>query len=207
MPQHEDTKWNLPPQLQINSPEALEKAEAFQKQLAQKANSPFAHLSPREQEQVNAARMIDHLSADLHRIDEELGKQDSEELREGRYALAARLAEAYATLGRFELAADADPREDHKAEHLEIIKAINRDNAEWCECAPGRSYIKKDLPQGFLIACSGCKTMNVVPTIPENLAEQRALRAKAQSLVKDMSPEDAAKTLRAAGHTSKLLKL
>lgn len=179
---NQDEKWSLPPQLQISNPDVLEKAEAFQKQLAQKANSPFAHLSPREQEQVNAARMVDHLSLDLARIDDELAKQENEELREGRTAIAARLAEAYATLGRFDMAADIDPRPEHKAEHLAILNAINRDPTEWCPCPPGRSFIKKELPQGTLLACSGCGTLNVVPgqLVPKILLEQKALRAKAQ---------------------------
>lgn len=202
MSQPDDEKWTLPLRLQINSPEALEKAEAFQKQLAQKANSPFARLSPQEQERINAARMVDHLSTDLVRIDDELAKQENKELREGRYAIASRLAEAYATLGRFDMAAEVDPREAHKAEHLAILEAINREPTK-CECAPGKSFIKRETPHGILIACSGCKTLSLVQVIPKDLADQRAMRAKAQSMVAGMAPDEASKTLKAAGHTTK----
>lgn len=196
----QDEKWYLPEALRITNPDVLEKAEAFQKQLAQKANSPFAHLSPREQEQVNAARIVDHLSVDLNRIDDELAKQENKELHEGRYAIASRLAEAYATLGRFQLALEVDPRETHRAEHLAILEALNRDTE--CECAPGKSFIKKELPQGTLISCSGCNTLRVVQTIPKNLADQKAMRAKARTMVEGMTPDEASKTLKAAGHTT-----
>lgn len=207
----DEGKWELPEALRITDPLVLAQSEQMRTELTKRAQSPFAHLSPQEQERHQAGIMATHLEGELQHLSEQIvkvltvGGGDLDELAEAKKAIAARLAEAYASLGRYDLAFEIDPRSEHRAEHLEILEAMKRPDDEWCECGPGRDFIKRDviLPNGerrILRACSGCKTVNLV-FIPKHLAQQRARRAKARTMVAGMSIEDAANHLRARGHT------
>lgn len=212
----DDGKWELPEQLRITDPLVLAQSEQMRAELSKRAQSPFAHLTPHEAERHNAGIMATHLEGELQHLSEQIarvltvGGGDLIELTEARKAISARLAEAYATLGRFDLAYEVDPRPEHRAEHLEILKAIKRPDEEWnCKCAPGRDFIKRDIitPDGqrkVLRACSGCGELNAV-AIPKHLAQQRGHRVKARAMVSGMSIEDAANHLRAKGHTTEEL--
>lgn len=210
----DDGRWELPEQLRITDPLVLAQSEQMRAELSKRAQSPFAHLTPHEAERHNAGIMATHLEGELQHLNEQIGRAivsysdgDLDVLKEAKMAIAARLAEAYATLGRFDLAYEVDPRPEHRAEHLEILKAIKRPDEEWnCQCSPGRDFIKRDIitPDGqrkVLRACSGCGELNAVP-IPSHLAQQRGHRAKARAMVSGMSIEDAANHLRAKGHTT-----
>lgn len=212
----DDGRWELPEQLRISDPLVLAQSEQMRAELSKRAQSPFAHLTPHEAERHNAGIMATHLEGELQHLNEQIGRAivsysdgGMDELKEAKMAIAARLAEAYATLGRFDLAYEVDPRPEHRAEHLEILEAINRPDDEWCPCGPGRDHIKRDLilPNGerrILRACAGCKTLNAV-TIPKHLAQQRGHRVKARAMVSGMSIEDAANHLRGKGHTHEKL--
>jgi len=165
--------------------------------------------------------MVEHLKKDLERVSlqvTEILTVDGEappqlqELQDARHHIAARLAEAYASIGRFDLAAEIEPREETRAEYVEILEAINRPDDEWCSCGPGRDYVLRDvlsLRHGRVMTarrCGGCKLLNVTG-LPPHIAEQRAHRAKAHALVAGKSPEEAKAVLTAQGHTAeKLIK-
>lgn len=216
----ENEKWSLPEALDLNkSPELLAKTLEWQQELAVRANSPFARLGPQEHARAQALRMIPDLQNSLNSVRDEIIKSslvnggDAPSLRDAREAehvLQARLAEAYAQTGRYDLAASVDPRPAHRDEWQSIMEAVLRDDDEICKCAPGREVVElevfsvkhgKVMP---LIKCSGC-TLRNVKVMPRELAQQRAHRAKAAELVKDAAPTDAAAILRAAGHTHEKL--
>lgn len=211
-------KWELPERLRLTNPDVLAQSEQMRADLSKRAQSPFAHLSPHDAERHNAGIIATHLEGELQHLNEELGRAITtyaddrlNELLEAQKAVSARLAESYATLGRYDLAAQTTPHQEQRKEYVEILEAINRPDDEWCPCAPGRDHIKRDitLPDGqrkVLRACSGCGGMNVVP-IPAHLAQQRAHRAKARQSTEGMSMEDATNHLRSKGHTTeKLIK-
>lgn len=222
MPREETEKWELPEALRITDPTVLAQSEAMRVDLAQRVNSPFARLSPQEQERARAAVMVDDLNRRLTYVDHQINEiemvdgNDSQanklqELREARIAISAQLAEMYAALGRFDLAAEVTPQLEARAEYVEILEAINRDDEAWdCQCAPGRDFIKKEvfsLKHNRMIPvrkCSGCEEMNAA-ALPEHLAEQRAHRAKARELVADKTTEEAKAALMAVGHTTERL--
>lgn len=213
MQPEQEEKYELPARFRLDTPEKVAAADEYQKELAAKVASPFASASAADMERARAARIATHLASELRRLDNEILKAtmvngcDAPALQpilEGRDSIAARLAEAYVAIGRYDLALDVDSREEHKAEHLKILQAIDRDDAHWCDCPPGRDFIKADIvtPDGrhrVLRACQ-CGSLNAVP-IPSHLAEQRAHRRTARQLAGHLSPREAADLLRARGHT------
>lgn len=221
-PDNPNEKWELPERLRITNPDVLTRANALAAELAVRVASPFGRLSPQEQERASAALMADHLKKDLERVNLQITEivlvdgRDSQsrkltELLEARYHISRRLAEAYVSIGRFDLAAEIDPRPESRDEYVEILEAINRDDGEWnCECAPGRDFIKREvfsLKHNRMMPmrkCSGCGEMNVAP-LPVHIAEQRAHRARARELVADKSPEEAKAILSREGHTTEKL--
>lgn len=221
-PDDPNEKWELPEQLRITNPDVIAKADAMAAELAIRVNSPFGQLSPQEQERANAAVMANHLKKDLERVSLQITEivmvdgQDSPssrllELRDARHHISARLAEAYASIGRFDLAAEIEPRAETRNEYIEILDAINRDDVEWaCQCAPGRDYIHREafsLKHQRVMPvrkCSGCGEMNAAP-LPQHIAEQRAHRAKAREMVLGKTPEEAKAILAVAGHTTEKL--
>lgn len=208
---HSEDKWELPEALKITNPDVLARADAMQSELALRVNSPFGHLNPQEQERANAAVMIEHLKGDLERVKTQLtdtdGATPKQELEDAVHQISARLAEAYASLGRFDLAAEIEPREETRAEYVEILEAINRPDDEWCGCAPGRDFVLRNvfsLKHGrvmFARKCGGCKTVNVT-SLPPHLANERAHRAQARGLVGEKTPDEAKAILTAQRHTT-----
>ncbi len=216
----ENERWSLPETLDLNkSPELLAKTLEWQKELSIRANSPFARLSPQEHARAQALRMIPDLENSLKSVRGEIAKStlvngnDSPSLRdayEAEHVLQARLAEAHAQTGRYDLAASIDPRPAHRDEWQSIMEAVVRDDDETCKCAPGREVVELEIFSVKhnrvmpLIKCSGCGK-RTVKVIPRELALQRAHRAKARELVGNAIPGDAGAILRKAGHTSETL--
>jgi hypothetical protein len=216
----ENEKWELPEALRISNPDVLKRADAMAAELAIRTNSPFGRLSPQEQERANAAIMAKDLRSNLTNVNRQIteiilvdGSEQTKrlnELQDARLQICARLSEAYASLGRFDLAAEMAPDLDVRKEYVEILAAINRDDGEWCECAPGRDHVLRDvfsLKHGRMVSirrCTGCKGLNAGP-LPVHLAEQRAHRAKAAGMVAGKTPEEAKAILSAQGHTTERL--
>jgi len=200
----------LPDSLKISNPQVLEQAEQMRADLIQRANSPFARMSPQEQTRARAFKISEELQNDLDIISEQIARGEAtHELKAAQFTIASQLAEQLAITGNYERAYEIDPREEYRAEYRGILEAINRDDEESCGCPPGRTFVKADvfsLKHGrtvTLIKCQ-CGYLNARPITAE-LSKQREHRAKAQSLVGDLSPADAAERLRAIGHTTKQL--
>lgn len=214
MANEDNEKWELPEPLRITNEQVAAQALEMAKELKPKAVSPFARLSPQEFERIRATARVSHIADDLHRVEDKLktsrGKDSVQKLREARHALAKRLAENLATIGRYDLAAGIAPDPEQQKEYAEVVRALVLDDSYRCQCAPGKKYVKKYVfsPKHQrmmpLVACAGCETMNVT-TLPGDLAKQQEARAKARVMVEGMSPDEAAKTLRAANHTTEKL--
>lgn len=212
MNEQQEEKWYLPEALDVTKSEsALSRSIELRKQLAPRAISPFARLSSQEFERVRAADRITHIADDLHRVDEELkterGRDSVEKLKEARIALAHRLAENLAIVGRYDLASELEPDPEQRKEYAAILSALVLDDSYSCKCAPGRLYVKqwifsqKHKRMMPLLACSGCGMLNVSP-LPDDLLKQKQAREKARELVEGKTPEEAAKILKAADLTS-----
>ncbi len=210
-------RWELPERLRITDPDVLAQSEQMRADLSKRVQSPFAHLSQDETERHNAGIMATHLEGERQHLQEQInevfnGQLPGElyEFTAAHHATSSRLAETYATLGRYDLAAETTPDEARRAEYIEILEAINRPDDEWnCQCAPGKDFIKRDIvtPDGqrkVLRSCSGCGELNIVP-IPKHLAQQRAHRTNARQMTIGMSKEDATAHLRSIGHTTQRL--
>jgi hypothetical protein len=233
MKENVNAKWHLPKSLQVTDEmmPAIEKAQA---EIAARVASPFASLTPQEQERARAQTLVKELTEQLQHVQKRISKvftrggaDHFDELLKTQRSLWRQLAEAHASTGRFDLAAEytddktAEERRQ-KAEYIRIWRAVWRDDSHFCACGPHRgsgknaslevpaSYVKKDIFSVAhnavmpLVACSKCKCMNVMP-LPKALAEQRSARAQAHALAGDLKPADAAARLREANHTTEAL--
>lgn len=213
MPNEDTEKWELPAPLRITNPKVAEASAEFQKQMAQSNPSPLAHVAPKELELQRAARMAEHLEQDYRRIIKQTYRAKAAELpslAEARNAVAARLAEAYATLGRYPEALLIDPRPEHRIQYRQVLRAIERPDGEWCNCPPGRKFVKEMVMSHVhgklmpMLGCGGCHGMNVTQLPPE-LEHQQSLESQAAQIAKGLPMDEAAKRLRAAGLTSERL--
>jgi hypothetical protein len=217
-------KWELPPALKA-TPERLEAWAAEQRKLAQRANSPFANLSPSEHARARASRHVEELTTALKFVEKKLGKvftsggaESFEELQAAQQGIWRQLAEAHATTGRFDLAAHYEYDRGEKARYLRYWRAVWRDDEHFCTCPPTLA----GLPQFFAVAdvwsvkhnrevilvrCGACKCLNVT-TRREVLApilEQRAHRRAAVATGARTRAEEA-RMLRGRGTKELLLK-
>lgn len=213
MPNEDKDQWHLPEPLRITNPKVAEASAEFQKQMAQSNPSPLAHVAPKELELQRAARMAEHLEQDYRRIIEQTYRAKAAglpSLSEARNAIAARLAEAYATLGRYPEALLIDPRPEHRIQYRQVLRAIERPDGEWCDCPPGADYVKETVMSHVhgklmpLRACGRCRGVNVTE-LPTHLEHQQSLESQAAQMVKGLPMDEAAKRLRAAGLTSERL--
>jgi hypothetical protein len=222
-----EEKWELPAALRV-TPENLADVEAWQREIARRVNSPFTSLSPLEHEIARARQLIEDHKLTLRGLDVIIkrGGTRGKHLRrlkaaqEARPIVAAQLAEAYASAGRFDLAAEHDPAQ--RELYLKIWQAVWSDDEDLCECEAHRGQGKNasfEVTQRFvlkdifslkhrqivsLIKCAGCAHLNARPATPDILA-QRAHRARARAIVAGMTPDDAARELRARNHTAEVL--
>lgn len=119
---NEDSKqWHLPPNLRITNPKVAREAKEYQQIWKAKAVSPFQHLSPQESLKNRAIARIPHLQEALNQVELELignrGRYSRRRLNQATRGLKIRLAESYAIVGRFDMAALTEPRDEYKREY------------------------------------------------------------------------------------------
>ena len=206
----QDEKWTLPKALKIDDPKVQERAEIMREDLAQRSQSPFASLSPAEHARVRAAQIASEMQADLDRINGELKKHPVDELKSARVAIAAQLAEQYAVIGRYDLAAQLHPNKAHREEYKDIVDAIDRSDEYACACPDDRTFIKAEIyseKHGRVVPLMKCRCgeMNARPfrETDKRLLDQRAHRSKARSLAGDRTPDEAKEILKQHKHTAK----
>ncbi len=202
-----------------------------QAELVRKVNSPGAALAPQDIHRAHASQMAEELSVVIERVKKErdaavvgTGPGDPAELQGALLALQQRRAESLATIGRYDLAAQVDPRPEYQKHYLAILDALYRDDSERCEHTEirGSGEQSKVTVPSFnpvedcwsiahgrmvtLMKCSvpGCGFMNAIDP-PEHVKRMRAYRARAHQLAGHLSPAAADAQLRKAGHTTSQL--
>lgn len=115
--------WQLPVSLRITNPKVREAADRQQADLAAKVNNPFVRLSLLEAERAWAIRR----EVETRRALMSVSGTDTARLLKGR------LAEALASQGRYDEAAECDERPEYKAEYQSIHAALSRDIPR-CDC-------------------------------------------------------------------------
>lgn len=97
----------------------------------------------------------------------------------------SQLAEAYATLGRFDKAADLAPTDGERAEYLEFWSAVWRDDSASCAHGDGHYYAERDVfsvkldADAVIMRCNMCGFRNCVP-LPAEIEDQRKKRRAAR---------------------------
>lgn len=128
MPNDDNEKWELPPNLRMDNPVVAAQAEQMRSELSKRAVSPFARLSPTEFAKIRAHSRIEHLTRSLRLVEKQLqeskGREEHHNLHEAQNALRARLAENLAIIGNYGLAAEIEP---DPAKQLEYAQKIRRE--------------------------------------------------------------------------------
>lgn len=183
----DDERWNLPLPLRLDPEnpeyeELVRRSEAQQKKWGAKIASPFASKTPQDVERGMAGIKI---KAKLEALQ---GLPEDSDLRP---RIQAQLAESYAVTGRFDLAANIDPRPSHRAEWLSLWNAVTREGNERCKCAdaprPKGTHpvfqeksvwsirLGRDV---YLLRCNQCGFRYTAEQKPAHLVEQEKERAK-----------------------------
>ncbi len=185
MPELEDEPYKIPENFRVSVNKTDAKAfrrlldsDEFQQQLAEKFQ--IKAETPKERERRRAFITINTLRQ------QKLSADQKEQL-----------AEAYATLGEYEIAAKISKNKDRKSEYNAISKAVWLPDDEWCEHIEAKKYIKeyvfsvkegKEMP---LLACAVCRTLNVTDS-PESLKNAQNKRAAiVRNIPKGLSIDEA----------------
>lgn len=179
-----DTAWHLPKKFAI-SPELLAQNDARQKEWRESFGS-FAQASPRQRARSRALLTRDNYEATGkdHLLPDQL----------------AELAEAYAELGRFDIAAETSLTPAMRGHYAEIWEAVLRDEADWCEHPEQHQYAERDVfsvkldADVHLLRCNICGLRNVAP-LPDHIAKGREKRARARELYSGKPPIEVKKEL------------
>lgn len=168
----DDAKWEIPSKyrasLDITDEQAhalLVAADKQQKVWSQRVNSPFTRTSPRESARSKALITLNTLS-DV-KAHQKLHPDQTEQL-----------AEAMATLGRYDLAIETTKNKQAKAVYKEYWTAVWLKDSAWCKHGVAKSFIKeyvfslkegKEMP---LLKCGVCGQMNVLDASAEMQQKQ-----------------------------------
>lgn len=169
---NDDAKWPIPEKfrasLDITDEAAhalLLQCDAAQAELGKKINAPFTRNSPLERAMSKA--FITIASLESVKIHGEL-TDDQKEI----------MAEAFAAIGRYDLAAETTLA---NREHYEQYwAAVWRNDADWCLHPEQHKYVRENvfsIREGKampLLACNVCRTWNVA----DSTATLKALKAK-----------------------------
>lgn len=163
--------------------ELLKKSDAQQKIWAKRVNSPFTRTNPRESARSKALITIQTLSAT--QVHQKLHPEQIEQL-----------AEAWACVGRYDLAIETTKNKDAKAHYKAIWAGVWLDDSKWCKHPPKHTFIKeyvfslkegKELP---LLKCNVCGAMNVLDC-PDELQARQASHLAHQGKATHKSIADA----------------
>jgi hypothetical protein len=193
MSNEDEKKWDLPDALRVDldteeSRLLLKKADEDQARWKAKFNTPFLNTTPQTRERARAIILTEEYEA--YGLDTLTDIQLQE------------LAEAYATLGRFDLAEKVAPTADLKTEYAHIWACVFRDDTEWCEHGRLAQFVRKDIysikhgETVSLLRCNECGEMNALPP-PDHITKARALRAANREKYKGLHPMDAKKKMEA----------
>lgn len=205
-----------------------ERTKDEQARLAALNASPHARPSSQEIFRGRSVQRAEEVRVTIERLSKQIsdilvgaGKGDLAELQAAKLALRHKRAEYLSQHGRFDLAFQEEPDPQYREHYLAILDAVWREDDAHCGCGEVRGSgehanitvpswnAKEDvwsLKHGRMITlmkCSNpkCGFMNAVDT-PAHVKAMRSHRATAMRLVGTVSPDEAAKTLTARGHTT-----
>lgn len=174
-----EEKWKIPKAYRITPELATEKerellaaSDAQQKEWAEN----FDISSPQERMRANARILIDTL-------------ESLPELSDGQREI---LAENYAVLGRYDLAAQTTSSAEKNAIYNKYRQAVWSDESEWCNHTEKHKYIKENIysvklgEDAPLLACNVCDMWNVAPP-PKILTDAKKKRAAHRAAMKGKS--------------------
>lgn len=221
----ESGRWTLPERYRL-TPEMLAECDADQKRLAAAAVLPYGGMSPLDIERVRSVVLAENLRVTLDELEKQISRVivtgeggDLEELRTSRRALRHSLAERLAITGRYDLAAEIEPESAYRDRYVAILDAVLREDDEWCNCGELRGsgeHVNLTVSQQvvdeeifsirhgqimMLLKCNSCGFLNV-SSLPNHIANQRSLRARARQVAGSLSPAEAEQELSKRGHTS-----
>lgn len=186
----DDKKWQIPERYRISdafTDDEYEKtllriADEAQEIWKAAANVPRVPPTPKTRERFNALIFIDTL---------ENVRKESKKKKSGIVftdTQVEQLAECYASIGRYDLAAETTQNNELRAVYEKYWQAVFLDDEKWCEHVNSHKFIKdnvfslkegKEMP---LLACNVCGAWNVADA-PENLLEAQAKRAEVRKKV------------------------
>lgn len=198
----QDPKWEVPIKWRFDetNPEFEELARrstAEQAKWAKRANSPFGNQSASEFERGRAVRRIEAKKEALATLT----------IDDPMYVnIAAQLSEAYATVGRFDLAAQTDTRKKYQVEYERVWLAVTRNESEWCEHGQPSGPTQKGVSSTKLwegtvwsiklgrevplLKCCECGLTCAGP-LPADLADLEARRQAHRESLRGLTPEQA----------------
>lgn len=210
-----DENVNLAPAL---SPERLAENEEFQRRLREKLSHRLTIQSPNEIEMSRAAVLLKQNAEIINALHIQLSKakRGKLEIRRALKRYYAENAEAWATLGAFDKAAEIEPDKQRKKEYHAKHKAMMIDDKLWCEHSLYKLTDGLRLPNYFreqdvfsekhgrivsVLKCLECGFRNIAP-ITKDLQELSQVRAEAIKMTKGMRSEEAARVLESKGLTA-----
>lgn len=185
---NDDEKWLIPERfrasLDANDKEAhelLKRCDEEQKELGERINAPFLTNTPQERQRAKAYITIEALLTAqrfVPLVDDQIEQ----------------LAEAYATIGRYDVAAETTKtqREHYRA----IWAAIFKPDGSWCEHPVQHAYLKERIfslkhgKEKSLMACNLCGFLNVQST-PSAVKHLNSQSGSHQGKTKGLSIDDA----------------
>ena len=214
-----DENVNIAPAI---TPERLAENEEFQRGLRSKFASRFSLKSSLEIEMSRAALLLKANAEIINALHiqhakAKTGKQTIKRMLNRYYS---ENAEAWASLGAFDKAADIEPDKRRKKDYLSKHKALLIDDSEWCSHLKYKIEDNHRLPNYFressvfsekhgrvvaVLRCNECGFRNIAP-LPSDLEKLSQDRAEAVKLTKGMRSEDAANLLAAKGFTNNRFK-
>lgn len=168
---NEEDQWKIPERFRASLDITDEAAHALllacdaeQKRLGEKINAPFTRTSALETAMSKAMITIES----LERV-KGFGEftDDQKEI----------LAEAFAAIGRYDLAADTTLL--HRELYEKYWAAVWRNDEDWCLHPPVHKYVKekvfsiRDGKIKPLLACNICRTLNVTDELGDELQKLR----------------------------------
>ena len=102
------------------------------------------------------------------------------------------LAENYAVLGKYDMAAQTTASAEKNAIYNKYWLAVWQDESEWCKHNEKHKFIKDNIfsvktgKEETLLACNICDMWNVAPP-PKNLTDARQVRAAHRAAMKGKS--------------------
>jgi hypothetical protein len=187
---NDENAWPIPAKFRASldpedkeAHERLIRNDSEQADLATRVRSPFTRTNPREMHRSKAMITIQALrNAAIHAA---LTPDQSEQL-----------AEAYALVGRYDLASETTLKPQHRKVYEKYWDAVFLNDEDWCKHPARFKFIKdriwsiRDKKEVPMMECNICHTMNALDD-SEHLADHRQSQTQHRGKTSGMSIQEA----------------